>query len=211
MGKEIRMTDMEAYIWDLDGTLIDSYNCIVSSLVNVADECHLTDSYNSIMKTVKQGAVSTYLRDLSARCGKDFDILLRRYREISHAKEDEIGLIPGALETLQGLRPAQHFVYTHRGSSTANLLNRLGLTGFFREIVTFEYGFRPKPSGEGVTYLVEKYNLPKNATAYVGDRTLDIYCAKDAGVHAILYLPDDSCVIPAGCEDRIIRHLEELL
>ena len=202
---------MEAYIWDLDGTLIDSYHCIVSSLVEVANAYHIADAYNEIMRFVKQSAVSNYLRDLSARCGADYDTLLRRYRENNHSKEDEITLIPGALETLQGLQAAEHFVYTHRGSSTADLLNRLGLTGFFREIVTSEHGFRPKPSGEGVTYLVNKYKLSKSTAAYVGDRTLDVYCAKDAGVQAILYLPDDSCVIPAGLEDRIIRHLEELL
>ena len=45
------------------------------------------------------------------------------------------------------------------GGSTGELLERLGLTAFFEEIVTFEYGFTPKPSGEGVNYLVEKYAL----------------------------------------------------
>ena len=30
------MTQMKAYIWDLDGTLLDSYGCIVSSLADTA-------------------------------------------------------------------------------------------------------------------------------------------------------------------------------
>ena len=30
---------IKAYIWDLDGTLLDSYGSIVSSLVSVAREC----------------------------------------------------------------------------------------------------------------------------------------------------------------------------
>jgi phosphoglycolate phosphatase-like HAD superfamily hydrolase len=76
--------------------------------------------------------------------------------------------------------------------------------------VTSQNGFRPKPSGEGVTYLLEKHGLEKTETAYVGDRTLDVLCAKDAGVRAILYLPEDSCVEPTGKEDRIIRELAEL-
>ena len=37
----------------------------------------------------------------------------------------------------------------------------------------------------------------------MGDRALDVLCAKDAGVKALLYLPEDSCVIPTGLEDRI--------
>lgn len=207
------MTGLNAYIWDLDGTLFDSYGSIVSSLVTLAGECLVPDSSAQIMKSVKQGAVSAYLRDLSARSGADYDFLYRRYREISHSRMNEITLIPGAVETLEALkrRGARHFVYTHRGQSSYPLLDQLGLTPFFTEIVTFECGLRPKPSGEGVEYLVGKYGLTKASTAYVGDRTIDVYCANDAGVKAILYLPEDSCVLPTGTEDRIITSLLELI
>ena len=90
-------------------------------------------------------------------------------------------------------------------------MEKLGVKHFFTEIVTSESGFQAKPSGEGVEYLTEKYGLQKEKTAYVGDRTLDVYCAKNAGVKAILYLPEDSCVIPTGKEDRIIGNLEDLI
>ena len=198
---------IHTYIWDLDGTLLDSYQSIVSSLVEVSGE-----SFDDIMKAVKRGAVSAYLRGFAERSGEDYAVLYQRYREISHGKIEEITLIPGAVETLQALQDhgARHFVYTHRGKSTAGILDRLGITPFFTEIVTFENGFRPKPSGEGVTYLIEKYGLDPEKTAYVGDRTLDVSCAKDAGVQAILYLPADSCVEKTGLEDRIIQRLEEL-
>ena len=204
---------MKAYIWDLDGTLLDSYESIVSSLVELSGEVQAPDSHSAILKAVKQGSVSAYLRELSGRCAADDDFLRRRYREISHGKMDEITLIPGALETLSALENAgaEHFVYTHRGKSTEPLLDRLELKDFFTEIVIFDHRFQPKPSGEGVEYLVKKHGLPKESTAYVGDRTLDVYCAKDAGVQAILYLPEDSCVVPTGLEDRIIRRLEDLL
>ena len=204
---------LKACIWDLDGTLLDSYGSIVSSLARIAEEYRTGDSYDDIMKAVKQGSVSAYLRQMSEKTGADYRLLYDRYREVSHGKTDEITLIPGSAETLEALRDAgaEHFVYTHRGKSTGPLLDRLGLTRFFTEIVTFENGFRPKPSGEGVEYLVDRYGLDRNATAYVGDRTLDVYCAKDAGVRAVLYLPEGSCVTPTGREDRIIRKLEELI
>ena len=204
--------NMEAYIWDLDGTLFDSYGSIVASLMEVAGACGTADSFDRILTAVKRGSVSGYLRDLSVLCGKDTGELYQMYRETSHKKLDEITLIPGTAETLQALRDqgARHFVYTHRGVSTLPLLDRLGLSPFFTEIVTHEYGFKPKPSGEGVTYLLEKYSLNRAKTAYVGDRTLDVLCAKDAGVQAILYLPEDACVLPTGEEDRIIRNLTEL-
>lgn len=217
------MTELKAYIWDLDGTLFDSYDSIVSSLVDHAQEYRIPDSYDDIMKAVKQGSVSGYLRSVADRLAgsakepalfpADCDFLYRRYREISHERLDRITLIPGATETLSALQAAgaKHFVYTHRGKSTDGLLKRLGLQRFFVEIVTSENGFQPKPSGEGVTYLVEKYGLDRDNTAYVGDRTPDVQCAKDAGVKAILYLPEDSCVVPTEDEDLVIRNLAELV
>ena len=206
------MERLQAYIWDLDGTLFDSYGPIVSGLLEVARECGAPDTREKILKAVKQGSVSGYLRDLSAGSGKNTETLYQLYRMYSHARDNEIVLIPGAAETLKALREqgAKHFVYTHRGASSRPLLERLGIIGFFDEIVTSERAFRPKPSGEGVEYLAEKHGLDKMKTAYVGDRTLDVLCAKDAGVQAILYLPEDSCVLPTGKEDRIIRKLEEL-
>lgn len=206
------MVTLKAYIWDLDGTLFDSYGAIVSSLVDVARACGAADPPDKILKAVKQGSVSGYLRDLSAGCGKSTEELYQMYRTVSHAKAGEITMIPDAAEALKTLRDqgARHFVYTHRGTTTVPLLERLGIKEYFTEIVTSENGFRPKPSGEGVIYLLEKYGLEKPETAYVGDRTLDVLCAKDAGVQAILYLPEDSCVEPTGKEDRIIRELMEL-
>ena len=62
------MERLEAYIWDLDGTLLDSYGSIVASLAEVAKECGAADSDEKILKAVKQGSVSGYLRDLSAEC-----------------------------------------------------------------------------------------------------------------------------------------------
>ncbi|MBR6165474.1 MAG: HAD hydrolase-like protein [Clostridia bacterium] len=207
------MPDLKSYIWDLDGTLLDSYGSIVSSLVSLSGECRCPDSPAEILKAVKHGSVSAYLSALSGRSSMEYEFLYSRYREISHGRVEEITLIPGALETLESLKSggAQQFVYTHRGQSAWPLLSRLGLSRFFAEVVTFENGFRPKPSGEGVRYLVRKYSLDNASTAYVGDRTLDVACAKDADVLAILYLPQDSCVVPTGMEDRIISRLEELV
>ena len=44
----------------------------------------------------------------------------------------------------------------------------------------------------------------------MGDRPIDILCGKDAGVKAMLLLPEGAPVQPTGMEDRIIRSLWEL-
>ena len=47
------MIGLNAYIWDLDGTLFDSYGSISSSLVDLAAECGVADTRDEIMIAIK--------------------------------------------------------------------------------------------------------------------------------------------------------------
>ena len=203
---------MTAYIWDLDGTLLDSYAVIVKGAKAAAEDAGLADTEGDVLKGVKQVSVTSYLKGAAERSGIPFEEMKQRYRMHAHALDDEITLIDGAKETLERLRRegAEHFVYTHRGASSRPILQRLGILDCFRDIVTAEAKFAPKPSGEGVRYLLEKYGLDPADTWYVGDRAVDMYCAKDAGVNALLYLEPDPVVTPTGVEDRIVRSLREI-
>lgn len=203
---------MTAYIWDLDGTLLDSYAVIVKGAKAAAEDAGLVDTEGDVLKGVKQVSVTSYLKGAAERSGIPFEEMKQRYRMHAHALDDEITLIDGAKETLERLRRegAEHFVYTHRGASSRPILQRLGILDCFRDIVTAEAKFAPKPSGEGVRYLLEKYGLDPADTWYVGDRAVDMYCAKDAGVNALLYLEPDPVVSPTGVEDRIVRDLRDI-
>ena len=61
---------------------------------------------------------------------------------------------------------------------------------------------------------VEKTLEKRCAMAYIGAVKTELRAeeaGKDAGVKAVLYLPEGSCVEPTGEEDRIIGRLWELL
>ena len=203
---------MTAYIWDLDGTLLDSYGVIVEAAARTAADEGINDPKDYILKVVKQKSCTAYMEEIGSQCGKTVREVFAQYQKHTHALDDLITLIDGAKETLERLQEAGavHFIYTHRGSSSEPILERLGVLKCFREVVTSMYGFAPKPSGEGVRFLVEKYGLDPEQTWYVGDRTLDVYCAKDAGVKALLFLAPDTCVEATGQEDRIVKDLREI-
>ena len=203
---------MTAYIWDLDGTLLDSYGVIVEAAARTAADEGINDPKDYILKVVRQKSCTAYMEEIGSQCGKTVREVFAQYQKHTHALDDLITLIDGAKETLERLQEAGavHFVYTHRGSSSEPILERLGVLKCFREVVTSMYGFAPKPSGEGVRFLVEKYGLDPEQTWYVGDRTLDVYCAKDAGVKALLFLAPDTCVEATGQEDRIVKDLREI-
>ena len=203
---------MEAYIWDLDGTLLDSYPVIIAAAIKAAADAGVHDDEAYALRIAKQDMLFTYLNDVAERSGTPFKNVRERYRAYTHEMDDRIILMDGAREALERLQNAgaAHYVFTHRGTSSEPILKRLGILGYFREIVTSAAGFPAKPSGEAVRYLMQKYGLKPDETWYVGDRPIDVLCAEDAGVRSVLLLPEGACVTPTGHEDRIIRSLNEL-
>jgi len=203
---------VSAYIWDLDGTLLDSYNVIIRAAMQAAAEAGIHDSAEDVLKKVKRASLTAYLKDVSERSHSTYENLNEDYRRYTHSLDEEICLMPHAKEVLERLQKSgvEHYVFTHRGASSQPILQRLGILDFFREVVTAEYGFPSKPSGDGLRYLLEKYGLDPKTTWYIGDRSMDVLCAKDAGVRAVLLLPEDSWVLPTGKEDRLIPDLGAL-
>lgn len=177
-----------AFIWDLDGTLVDSYPAIVSSLQELLHRHDLKLEDETVLDFVKRKSVHEFLSRISRELGVEFSELKAEYSAISAVESVEIRAMPGAGEVLAGLAEsgATHFVYTHKGDSAMELLERLGLRKYFREIVTGSAGFRRKPDSQAVCYLMEKYGLNAERVCYVGDRELDVRCADNAGIQSIL-------------------------
>ena len=200
------------YIWDLDGTLLDSYPVIVSSLEKAAREMGIPAEPDAILKKVKLDSVSGFLREHVESRGVSAEDFMDLYRRNCLEAEAFIRLTPGAAETLNRLREAggRHFVYTHRGASTRRILEQLGILDAFEDIVTHEAGFPPKPAPDGILYLLAKHRLDPGRTWYAGDRALDIGCGVHAGVRTILYLEPGAVVDPTGREDRVVTSLMDI-
>lgn len=208
----MRIDETYNFIWDLDGTLIDSYKVIVDSLYEVSKNHGINYSKQEINKIIIDNTADTYLEILHKETGIDFNAIAEENRKISRAKMDEIGEIKNASETLNKIEElgGKNFVFTHRGASTRYILDRLNLTEHFVEIITDENGFPRKPKGDAVKYIIDKYSLDKAHTFYVGDRIIDMDCAKDAGIKGILYKPAGSYCDENGSEDFIIDDLLQI-
>lgn len=203
---------MNAFIWDLDGTLFNSYGVIVASLCKTYAEFGVRVQPIAVRRYVIRRSVGAYLRTMEELTGISAQEVSERYHEISGAFAMEIVLMPHARETLEAIAASGgvNYVYTHRGRTTRPVLQNLGIEDCFAEIVTSENGFAAKPAPDGVDYLVEKHALDRAHTFYVGDRTLDMGCAKNAGICGVLYLPEGSACEPNGDETRIVHDLLEV-
>ena len=204
---------MKTFIWDLDGTLLDSYKTIVDGLYDTYKEYGIELNKEEIHEHVITYSVSSFINKMTGVTGISFDEMKKRYSEIGEEKKKEIQLIPGAKEILKALsdRGDKHYVFTHRGKSTESVLKQLDIYDVFDEIVTSQSGFARKPEPDGINYFVDKYELNRKNVYYVGDRTIDMDCAKNAGVNGILYLPENSYCKPNGSETYMISNLMDIL
>ena len=203
---------MLAFIWDLDGTLIDSYGVIVDSLYQIYKEKGFDIDKQEILHDVINESVSYFIMKMEARFGVPFEDLKDRYSIISHNAKNNIKAMKHAKEILKFIRDNNipNYVFTHRGVTTESVLKNIGIFEYFDEIANSLSGFKRKPDPEGINYFVNKYHLDKNSTYYVGDRPMDILCADNAHVKSIMFMPTGSVAIPTGKETYIVKDLLQI-
>ena len=201
---------MGACIWDLDGTLIDSYGVMIESLqetFQIKAKLHLNKKETE--KSILNDSIHGFLIRKCSEYGCSLEDVQKTFSALNRAKSLRIPEVRNAKAILAYLHATgcEHYVYTHNSRQAYEILKNLGMLAFFREVVTSENGFPRKPSPEGIQYLLEKYRLNRRSTFYVGDRNIDMECAQNANIQGILYLPRDSVVERTGREAYIVDDL----
>ncbi len=179
-----------AFIWDLDGTLLDSYEAILSGV----EETFAQFSIPYDKEKVREFILKYSVQDLLVQVAEERKLGVEELNEVRAQslaeKNAQVVLMPGAREVLAwadqvGIR---NFVYTHKGDNAFAILRDLGLEFYFTEILTSQSGFARKPSSEAAIYLIDKYQLNPEKTYYIGDRTLDVEFSQNSGIQSINFL-----------------------
>ena len=179
-----------AFIWDLDGTLLDSYEAILSGIEETFRQFAIPYHKEEVRSYILKYSVQDLLVQVAEERKLDVEVLNQVRAQSLAEKNAQVVLIPGAREMLDwtdqvGIR---NFVYTHKGDNALTILRDLGLESYFTEILTSQSGFARKPSPEAATYLLDKYQLDPEKTYYIGDRTLDVEFAQNSGIQSINFL-----------------------
>lgn len=174
---------MTTFIWDLDGTLIDSYEVFLEALSESFANFNLPFDRETVYNFIKGQSVNALLKEQPV----PFQEIKEDFTTNSTAKNDKVKLMVGAKAVLDWTQKEniQNFIYTHKGKNAYDLLNQLEISPYFLEIVTSENGFKRKPHPEAINYLLEKYKLKPEETYYIGDRILDIEAAHNSGIYSI--------------------------
>ena len=199
-----------AFIWDLDGTLLNSYEAILSGIEETYHQFSIPYEKEKVRTFILKYSVQDLLEQVAEERGLD-PVKLNQARAQSLAEKNaQVTLMPGAREVLSWAKQqgTQQFVYTHKGDNTLTILKDLGLIHYFTEILTSQSGFYRKPSPEASTYLISKYHLKPERTYYIGDRLLDIEFALNSGIKSLNFL---SCNKEGNQQIRALEDIITLL
>ncbi|OXT14364.1 HAD family hydrolase [Streptococcus sp. KR] len=179
-----------AFIWDLDGTLLDSYEAILSGIEETFAQFSIPYDKEQVREFILKFSVQDLLVQVAEERKLDVEMLNQVRAQSLAEKNAQVVLMPGARDVLAWAEESgiQQFVYTHKGDNARTILRDLGLESYFTEILTSQSGFVRKPSPEAANYLLGKYQLNPDNTYYIGDRTLDVKFAQNSGIQSINFL-----------------------
>ncbi|MGQ7395622.1 HAD-IA family hydrolase [Streptococcus suis] len=175
------------FIWDLDGTLLDSYQAILAGIEETYAQFDIPFDREEIHAFILTYSVKDLLARDAQKYDKDLAQLNQARANSLREKNTDIQLMEGAREVLEWTvqEGIQNFIYTHKSDNAFQVLVDLGVDHYFTEILTSDSDFARKPDPEALLYLIEKYDLDKSTTYYIGDRLLDVETALAAGIGSI--------------------------
>lgn len=179
-----------AFIWDLDGTLLDSYEAILSGIEETFAQFSIPYDKEKVREFIFKYSVQNLLVRVAEDRNLDVEVLNQVRAQSLAEKNAQVVLMPGAREVLAWADESgiQQFIYTHKRNNAFTILKDLGVESYFTEILTSQSGLVRKPSPEAATYLLDKYQLNSDNTYYIGDRTLDVEFAQNSGIQSINFL-----------------------
>ena len=174
-------------LFDLDGTLIDSTDAIVSTFhhsFDVHKRKHPTDA--EIMALIGYPLDIMY-EELGIDRGEVWDFVAtykERYREISTIKTELLSCAREAV--VEASKFAElGIVTTKTGRYSQVLMEHFELMHYFDVLIGREDVDKPKPDAEPILKALEFFDVNGKEVWMIGDTKLDLICAKEASVNSI--------------------------
>ncbi|ATG53221.1 haloacid dehalogenase [Brachybacterium vulturis] len=204
---------MQALIWDLGGTLADTYPDVDRALASAIDPrpgSELLGEVARLTRVSSSHAIST----LAGRHHVSEHRLRTAYEATKqHWQEHPPPVTEGARALLAAVRErgGMNLVSTHRDRESAQaLIAALDLP--IDDLVCAPDGYPRKPDPAMVLALLERHELPPEGCLAVGDRPADVAAAAAADVRGVL-LETPGVPLEAGGAARVgaLREVLDLL
>jgi len=184
-------SNVRAVLFDWDGTLVDTAEASFRCYVRLFDEFGVPFDRETYARTYSPNWYRTFrMLDIPEERWPHADA-----RWLEHFAEEEVALIDGARELLDGLRERGLATGIVTSGSRERVLRELDTHGFaFHECVFGCDVKEKKPHPEGLLLCLERLRVAADEAVYVGDSPEDVAMARAAGVYSI--------AVPGGYPNR---------
>lgn len=211
----LREKRSSAILFDLDGTLIDTIELILSSARYAFQGWHRgmpTDA------EWVQGIGTPLVQQLRLYAADDVELatLLERYRHHQREHHDRLTRcyadVPEVVEALAKVGYRLAIVTSKATPIARQSLAHVGLDAYFQTVVGYEDTTRHKPNPEPVLEALTRLGVPADDAVFVGDSPHDIHAGRAAGVATIaaLWGAFDRETLAAAGPDHLIECASDL-
>lgn len=175
-------------LFDLDGTLIDSTEAIVTCFVDTFQDVGMPIPGEEEIKALIGHPLDYMYLHLGVPQQRVWEMVDRYkayYRERSKAMTH---LLPRAREAIEVASKIARLgvVTTKTGKYSQILLEYMGVMGYFEVLVGREDVTHPKPHSEPIVKALHAMETAASEDVWmIGDTCLDMVCARDAGVRGV--------------------------
>ena len=205
-------------IYDLDGTLINSSKDISNSVNWAMKELELPELPESRIRSYVGSGVIPLLREVLKEVSGRPELLDRAvalYKsQYSEHLLDETKLYPEVETVLKFFKNRKQAIITNKTTAFSHrILKGLGINSYFFEIIGGDQTLPKKPAPDSVFSLMNSASARPEETVFIGDSTIDIETAKNAGIKSIIvtYGFDSRASIESAKPDFILGRLGEVL
>jgi phosphoglycolate phosphatase-like HAD superfamily hydrolase len=177
-------------IWDVDGTLFDTYPAIARSMQAAARDLGAPVSYDEVMRLVLvtiDHCVTTLTTTYALAADQLEELFDQHYGAITPEDQPPFAGVEAVCEHIRS-RGGLNLIVTHRRRAGLDrLLATHRLTANFGDIISNDDAYPRKPDPAAFVALIEKHHLPRAATLGIGDRDIDVLAAQAAGIRAAFF------------------------
>ncbi len=172
-----------AYLFDVDGTLLDSAPDICGAVSNVLSRTSKPDVPYAYLRTfIGRHLVDLFGELFPEASPEKIEAWIQEYREIYLAREHAgTVLYPGVKETLAQLGGLKTTATTKGTPTATNVLTKFGLIEHFQHVQGTD-GFPSKPKPEVLQRAMLALGVSAGDCLMIGDSVPDIVAARAAGV-----------------------------
>jgi len=176
-------------IFDLDGTLVNAYPAVSQSVNHTLKVLGFAGrSHAEIKRSVGGGDRKLMAHFVGEELADKAISIYRPHHTKILAQKGAVRFLPGALGLLKFLKAKGYriAIASNRPTRfTRIILKVLGVSELFDVVLCADMAEKPKPYPHMLWAIAKRLGFKRSEVLYVGDMTIDVNCARRAGVRMV--------------------------